>query len=563
MLLRRYGVLALSFLLLLALSSCSDDNGTEPEHDTTPPTIVNVTPPQNDTGVATDGDIVVHFDESMDASTASGNVTVTPGTVSSMQWSDAQTLAVHGTWPQGSQITATVGTGLKDVAGNALAAAFTWSFWTFTPQVVLLTSAPADGAQDVPINSTIWLQFSQSMNGATLPGAITVASPAKADLPYTLGGNGDGNEWTLTMDEDLPSSTSITVTVTTDAQNTQGTPLAAEASFTFTTGTTADTTPPEILSVDPANGATLSTDRSHVTLTFSEPMNSDSIEATLISGQFATALVDLENPGLWSQNNTVFTLALRTPLVPGAIFRVEFSSFADAHGNVNTDGYDWQATVSGAAQYSPVTDSWLQYFTGTWEETTPAKDAGNLETLYKYEDTGNGTFKRWQVNNWTTVAKDLPPFLDYDSMKLTASALQFLGFHEDNDGDPSDVAFDPAVTWLPLPVATGTWNGTATMHLAEGDATVTYNGEVLAGTEDVEVPAGSGPPIVWLACRKVTLHYVVTAGGETQTTGDQTLWYAPGAGVVREYVHEVEPDRASTTDQTLSWAGPLANWPGD
>ena len=152
-------------------------------------------------------------------------------------------------------------------------------------------------------------------------------------------------------------------------------------------------------------------------------------------------------------------------------------------------------------------------------------------------------------------------------MKVTASALQFLGFHEDNQGDPNDVTFDTPVTWLPLPVTTPrTWNGSSDMTGMGDNVTVTYNGRIFGGTENLEVPAGpmkqdGGPPIFWVSCRKVWLHYELTSGAQTVTVGDDTMWYAPGAGLVREYSHEVDQDRDSTNDDILIWAGQEADWP--
>ncbi|MBU1495108.1 MAG: Ig-like domain-containing protein, partial [Actinobacteria bacterium] len=161
--------------LLAMLASCSSDDTTTPDEDTDAPVVVQVDPNQDETDVAVGEDVTIVFNEDMDPATADGNVTLSHGTITDLDWLDDKTLEVaHGDWPEGTEVTVTVGTGLADVAGNALAQAFAWSFWTWTNDVILQNTLPENGATGVPINTQVWLGFSRAMNGATLPGAITV-----------------------------------------------------------------------------------------------------------------------------------------------------------------------------------------------------------------------------------------------------------------------------------------------------------------------------------------------------------------------------------------------------
>jgi methionine-rich copper-binding protein CopC len=565
---RRFLLLALLLGLALFVASCGDDNPTDPVADTTAPLVVSAHPTQGEDGVDLDETVVIAFNEDMAPATTAGLVTMSHGTVTGLVWTNARTLTVsHTDWPEGTRVTVTATTGLTDAAGNALASAFAWDFWTWTDEVLLLGTTPADGAVNVPINTTVWLQFSQGMNGATLPGAITVTSPDKVVHAYTLDSSESDSNWVLTFIDDLPASTQITVAVATTAQGWGGAPLAIAASISFTTGTNADLTPPHVVSVVPANGASIGTDVNYFRMTFSEPIDDHSLNPTMISGQLMSAFTSMDNPGVWSENHTVITVGLRAPLTPGSIFRVEFESFADVHGNVNDDGYTWQATVAGAAQFFPVIDGWIKYLAGYYEEADPTKTSGFVGELQLIEVKTGGEFWLWHTENRNNdPAKDLPEMEEYDRMKVTASAIQLLGFHEEHGMESSDITFAPPIDWLRLPVQTGSWSGTSTFNDGEDEMEVDYVASVLAGTFDVPIGGmirkqEGGPPVIWLGCRKMTLHYELGDGVDVFSTGNDTIWYAPGAGLVREINHEVQGERTYHSDKTLMWAGFESDWP--
>src|SRR2546427_5059356 len=68
--------------------------------------------------------------------------------------------------------TATVTTGARDLAGNALASNFVWSFTTgVTPDTtrpIVSATVPANAATAVPINQTINAAFSKAMDPLTI-----------------------------------------------------------------------------------------------------------------------------------------------------------------------------------------------------------------------------------------------------------------------------------------------------------------------------------------------------------------------------------------------------------
>lgn len=136
--------------------------------------------------------------------------------------------------------------------------------------------APLVNATGVPINTKIiTAAFSKAMDPATLTTAsFTLACPAAT--PVTGGAVTyltAGNVATLTLPvADLPVSTICTATVTTAAKDTTGIALAANYTWNFTTGATADTVKPRVTLTVPADLSTTHSINAAITATFNEAM---------------------------------------------------------------------------------------------------------------------------------------------------------------------------------------------------------------------------------------------------------------------------------------------------
>ncbi len=110
--------------------------------DVTPPKVNSVTPGVNAASVAVNSKVTVTFSEALNSTTittASINLkegnTVISGTVSYS--GNVATLTPSAALAGGTVYTATVTTAVKDVAGNALAAIYTWNFTTVTVATAL------------------------------------------------------------------------------------------------------------------------------------------------------------------------------------------------------------------------------------------------------------------------------------------------------------------------------------------------------------------------------------------------------------------------------------------
>ena len=162
--------------------------------DTTPPTVTALTPPGGATGVGTTTAVTATFSEALNPATISGTTfTLTAlgeggavaATVGYDPGTNVATLIPASPLASGTAYTATVvggPSGVRDLAGNALAATTTWSFTTGAPDTTPPTVsnfAPANGAIGVSTTAAVTATFSEALNPSTLSGA-TFASPDPA-----------------------------------------------------------------------------------------------------------------------------------------------------------------------------------------------------------------------------------------------------------------------------------------------------------------------------------------------------------------------------------------------
>jgi 3-polyprenyl-4-hydroxybenzoate decarboxylase len=145
--------------------------------DTTPPTVTTVTPTANATGVAVGTTVTAAFSEAMDAATITATTVslrngATQVSATVAYASGVATLTPSAALASSTTYTVTVkgGTsGVKDVAGNALAADLTWSFTTAAPVVCpcsiwTLTTTPGANSNDVGALE-LGLKFRADSNG--------------------------------------------------------------------------------------------------------------------------------------------------------------------------------------------------------------------------------------------------------------------------------------------------------------------------------------------------------------------------------------------------------------
>lgn len=105
---------------------------------------------------------------------------------------------------------------------------------TTPPQVS--STAPANGATDITLDADISATFNEAMNATTINGTSMTISPAVAG---SVAYDAAAQRATFSPTVALTASTTYTVTLTTDCTDTAGNALAADYTWSFTTGITA------------------------------------------------------------------------------------------------------------------------------------------------------------------------------------------------------------------------------------------------------------------------------------------------------------------------------------
>jgi methionine-rich copper-binding protein CopC len=262
--------------------------------DTTPPTVISTAPGNLATNVPTSTTVTATFSEAMDPATINSTtftlrVTATStgvaGVVSYNAATNTATFTPSTSLLPGTTYTARITTGAKDLAGNALASQFEWTFITGAAPTVT-SVAPPNNATNVSTASIITLTFSEPMDPTTI-NTTTIrlattgsATPVTGTVAYTAG----STTATFTPTGPLAGATSYTVTVTTGARSSFGVPLASQFTSQFTTTAAVDNTAPTVVATSPVNGTTTSAVSGPFTVTFSEAMN----QTTLTAGSGGT-----------------------------------------------------------------------------------------------------------------------------------------------------------------------------------------------------------------------------------------------------------------------------------
>lgn len=258
--------------------------------DLVPPTVSSTTPLPNATGVARNTLVTAAFSEAMDPTTiTTANISMacpagTPvaGTVSYAVSSNAATFRPTTILPANTACTTTIGTGVKDLAGNAMLAPFVWTFTTgsstdTTAPTVIGTgeygsSGATSGATGLPVNRSSTAIFSEPMDPLTITNlTFTLTGPGTTPVLGTV--TYSGTTATFKPTTNLAAGTLYTSTITTGAKDLAGNALAANYVWTWTTAATPDVVAPTVTATNPANAAVGVCTNKTINATFSKAMD--------------------------------------------------------------------------------------------------------------------------------------------------------------------------------------------------------------------------------------------------------------------------------------------------
>jgi hypothetical protein len=133
--------------------------------------------------------------------------------------------------------TATITTGAQDVAGNAIAANYVWSFTTAIPADVTLptviATVPLNNATGVPVAQILTATFSEAMNPTTINANTFLLKQGANTITGVV--TYAGTTATFNPTVNLAPNTTYNATITTGAQDLAGNALANNYVWSFTT----------------------------------------------------------------------------------------------------------------------------------------------------------------------------------------------------------------------------------------------------------------------------------------------------------------------------------------
>src|SRR5437667_189500 len=139
-------------------------------------------------------------------------------------------------------------TSAKELAGNALATGFSWSFTTGvtpdTPRPIVSSTVTANAATGVAISQKIAATFSEVMDPLTITQVTFTLKQGTTAVAGTV--ISAGVTATFNPVSTLAPNTTYTATLTTAARDLAGNALASDFVWSFTTGATPDTTAPTV-----------------------------------------------------------------------------------------------------------------------------------------------------------------------------------------------------------------------------------------------------------------------------------------------------------------------------
>ncbi len=406
------------------------------------PTVINTDPLNLATLVSLNKVVAATFNMKMDPTTITATTvtlkqgtTTVAGTVAYVDSTVTFTPTVALT--PNTVYTGTVTTGAKNPLGYGLQTNYVWTFTTDASPIVTSTD-PANNATGVVLNKVVAATFSVLMNQLTITTTTFTIKQGTTLITGTVAYS--GSTATFTPTTPFTANTVYTGTITTGAKNLQGTALASNYVWTFTT---AANVPPTVISTDPANNATGVAVNKVIAATFSVPMDPTTI------------------------TSSTFTLKQGTTAVSGAVtYSGSTASFTPSSNLLASTVYT--ATITTGAKNVAGISLVNNY---VWSFTT-ANNA-NLPVL--------GSAARFGAfgGNAGITNQGLNTIINNGGIATTAASTLVTGFHDGLTGDvytetPLNVG-DVTGGIFTAPPAPGTATSMTIAQNGLNDATIAYN----------------------------------------------------------------------------------------
>ncbi len=328
-------------LVATVLTISCGRKGPDAPPDTTPPFVTASTPAVGAINVGINLSPSATFSEAVDQSTIT--FTLNDGTTTmpcTMSYNGKEAVfTLTGPLSYSTLYTATVSAGVKDLAGNFMTNDYFWSFITraasndTTPPSVSATT-PTNGASHAVPNAALSATFREPVDQSTITFTLSAGGvPVPTTMSYA------GTTAIFTPADVLAYNTKYTAAVSAGVKDLAGNLMPSDYTWTFTTGSALDTTPPFVTARTPAAGATNVNINLWPSVTFNEAVDQSTITFTLNDGS-----TTIPCTMSYSGKKAVFTPA--GPLSYSTQYTATVSAgVKDLAGNAMPSDYTWTFTT--------------------------------------------------------------------------------------------------------------------------------------------------------------------------------------------------------------------------
>ena len=359
--------------------------------DKTAPTVVLTNPLSDATEAALKGVIVITFSEAMNLATIDSLTivvkqlfTTVSGTVT---YADSKATFTPKTDLLPSKpYTVTVKTRAKDMAGNALISKYTFGFTSAAipvipdlvmPTVVLTT--PVNDATGVALDPKVVITFSEPMNQNTITGSTFTIQEGLNVVSGSITKTDTTASYTPFVK--FKNEKNYTVTISTGVKDKRGNALADKYVFSFTTLKIQDLTLPTVTLTSPAKNSTGASVKPQVVITFSEPMDQTTLNASNLILKQGENVVE----GLVSNTSKTVTFIPSVDLTYSTTYTVTIlTGVKDLEGNALVKDYSFKFTTTKEPDITAP----------TVKNTNPLNNAINVGIKTKIDITFNEPMNR-------------------------------------------------------------------------------------------------------------------------------------------------------------------------
>lgn len=267
----------LLWFVLALLVACGSGGGGE----IGAPSVSETNPSDQATNVGVDSNITAKFSSSVDPVTVNDKTFIVVDMTGTVSYSDRTAIFTPSApFEKGRRYNVILTTGIKDLDGVPLPSNFTWAFETEggpdTTAPSIETTVPRNGATDVSVTSSIRVVFSEPIDPSSIHEETFFVN---GGITGTYSYDEPNRTAILTPLRPLASSTVTTVTVTTGLTDRAGNPLESDFTWSFTTASGSDRTPPRIVAKTPGENAQNVSVNSSISATFDEDVDPVSLQS--------------------------------------------------------------------------------------------------------------------------------------------------------------------------------------------------------------------------------------------------------------------------------------------